>query len=713
MENYNIYFVDYYNPAQNLGVNSYVTQLTKGISKYPNINIFIVLVEATHNKEIKEESSNGVDQIYIPYDLYANKRIGENDEKAIQFFIEKTKNQSNIIFHFNWMYHTPFGFFLKQKIKCATVLTKHYEPWRNYNIANYPLFYRVNNVLKKNSPHNFVFKDRFSDEITYYNSVDHIITVTQDAKKVLSKLFEISESKITTIYNGVELKNIKQKRNKEKLRKKYHFPTNEKIILFAGRLTQEKGIGELTQAFEKLIKKHKQEKYRLVFCGKGDHNIACKYINHYPNITFSGNIDKKQLYDFYAMADVGVVPSYFDQCSYTVIEMMANKLPVIISDVEGLNELIDNKYTGLKTKISFTSQKTLLNVNDLANNILSITTNNHNTAKLVKNAYSKVCSSLTVEKMAEQTISVYKSIFNHISEKNKVKCSDLVSVIIPCHNGEKYIKECLQSVLNQTYENIEVIVIDDASQDDTYKIISEINDNRLKIIRNKNNKGIVYSLNKGINVAQGEYIARLDIDDYMIENRIELQVNFLNKNKQYGLVGSNHILVDENSNLLQYCSYPESNEDIQIMKYFMNPISHPTVLCRASIFDEFKYNDEYADCEDYALWFDISKKYKIANIPQYTVFHRIHPESVSSKSTTQQEVAFRLIWDELDKLGINTSKEELRLHMAIFTNKRTQFFDSPEKIKELKNWIDKMTNHLDIKDISIKNVILHYCDVWE
>lgn len=714
MKNYNIYLVDYYNPTQNLGVNSYITQLKKEIIKYPNIKISIVLVDTGKSEKIEIEiSENSIDQICIPYDLCANGRIGDNDERALQFFIEKTKNQSNIIFHFNWMYHTPFGAFLKKKIKCVTILTKHYEPWRNYNITNYPLFYRVNNALKKNIAHNFIFKNQFSDEVTYYNSVDHIITVTQDAKKVLLKLFEIPESKVTIIYNGIEINSIKKKRNKEKLREKYNFSTNEKIILFAGRLTQEKGIGELTQAFEKLIKKYNQEKYRLIFCGKGDHNIACKYINHYLNVTFSGNIDKKKLYDFYAMADVGVVPSYFDQCSYTVIEMMANKLPVIISDVEGLNELVD-KHTGLKTKISFSPQKTLLNVNNLKSNILSILKDKCNSTELVENAYKKVLQSLTADKMAEQTFRTYETLLSKKTEKkDRIKLPNLVSVIIPCYNAERYIEKCLQSVLHQTYENIEIILIDDASQDNTREIISKIVDSRLNVVYNENNQGIVYCLNKAIKIAQGEYIARLDADDYMTEDRIKLQVDFLEKNKDLYLIGSNHILIDENGNTLKYSSYPESSEEIHIMKYFMNPISHPTVLFRKSVFDEFKYDDEYSDCEDYALWFDISKKYKIANISQHTTYHRIHSNSVSSKSSTQQRTAFRLIWDELDKLGMEASKEELRMHMAIFTNKRKHFFDSPEKINDLKIWIDKIFAHLEIKNVHMKDIILYYCDIWE
>ena len=104
--------------------------------------------------------------------------------------------------------------------------------------------------------------------------------------------------------------------------------------------------------------------------------------------------------------------------------------------------------------------------------------------------------------MAQQTIQVYQNLLQKSSPNKKTTKNDLVSVVIPCYNAEKYILKCLQSVLNQIYTNLEIIVIDDASTDKSLEIISKIEDKRLKIIQNKTNKGIVFCLNEGIKVAQ-------------------------------------------------------------------------------------------------------------------------------------------------------------------------------------------------------------------
>ena len=115
----------------------------------------------------------------------------------------------------------------------------------------------------------------------FYQNIDYFITVTHDAENVLHQLFEIPQEKITTIYNGIDLREINIKQTRQRLREKHYFSENEKIILFAGRITQMKGVTELIQAFEKLSEKDNTQKYRLVICGK-EIMIGC--INKYINI---------------------------------------------------------------------------------------------------------------------------------------------------------------------------------------------------------------------------------------------------------------------------------------------------------------------------------------------------------------------------------------------------------------------------------------------
>ncbi|GET47132.1 glycosyltransferase [Capnocytophaga felis] len=554
---YQIFIIDYYEKELfKTGVNAYV----KNISKNHTTNF--IWLEAPFLKITKILSRQGGVDIFVPFDIISKKESQELEIEAINSivkYIDETYKNKIIIFHFNWLHHSIIASSLCQKIPCVTLLTCHYIYFRDLITENYREFHKINQFLLQNRKIPFLFKNIIAKEFLLYQKFDHIITVTDDAQNVLHQLFEIPQGKITTIPNGIDLQEINTTQTKRQLRRKHHFSEDEKIILFAGRITQMKGVVELIQAFEKLSLKDDTQKYRLVICGKGDYDWVYKKIHCYSQITLTGNLSKEQLYEFYALADVGVIPSYAEQCSYTAIEMMASWLPVVVTDVGGLNELIDSE-NGLKTHIEFTLKKIQFNTDDLAEKIHQSLTNPQLAKKRAEKAFQKVLSELTAEKMAEQTLQVYEKLLKQPEDTLIIDQTELVSVVIPCYNAEKYIERCLLSVLNQSYQNFDILLIDDASEDKTLKIISKFNDNRLKIFRNATNKGIVYALNKDISEAKGNYIARLDSDDLMQPNRIAQQISFLRENPEYVMVGSSHILIDEQENILQYIAYPETNE---------------------------------------------------------------------------------------------------------------------------------------------------------
>ena len=132
--------------------------------------------------------------------------------------------------------------------------------------------------------------------------------------------------------------------------------------------------------------------------------------------------------------------------------------------------------------------------------------------------------------------------------------NSLVSVIIPVYNVEKYVKEAIKSIQNQTYENLEIIVIYDGSIDDTYNIVEKLakEDNRIKLYKNEKNLKIVKTLNRALSLANGEYISRMDGDDISAPDRIEKKVKFLEENKEFDLVGCQVEVVNENDTFLYY-----------------------------------------------------------------------------------------------------------------------------------------------------------------
>jgi glycosyltransferase involved in cell wall biosynthesis len=183
----------------------------------------------------------------------------------------------------------------------------------------------------------------------------------------------------------------------------------------------------------------------------------------------------------------------------------------------------------------------------------------------------------------------------------------LVSVLLPCYNAGKYLHQSLQSIFNQTYTNIEIIAIDDCSSDQTFDILKsyQLNENRLKVIKNDINLGLIKTLNKGIDIAQGEFIARMDQDDISIANRIEKQMETFVIDPHLDIVACCCIIINEKGKKL-YCResrtyLPKSN---LFESFFTPPFAHPTVIIRTKTLREFyyKYSKDSTHIEDFELW---------------------------------------------------------------------------------------------------------------
>lgn len=199
----------------------------------------------------------------------------------------------------------------------------------------------------------------------------------------------------------------------------------------------------------------------------------------------------------------------------------------------------------------------------------------------------------------------------------------LVSVIIPTNNRKEYIVKAINSVLSQTFKALEIIIIDDGSTDGSDKVISEFIRNSPDIIAIKNeiNLGIVVSLNKGIRAARGKYIARLDDDDVWCDNKkIEKQVDFLEKNPEYCLVGGGVIKIDKNGKEIVRYLLPEEDEDIRKKILINNVFAHTAVIFRKDIFQKVGgYDEQFIFIEDWDLWLKMGKVSKFYNLQDFFV----------------------------------------------------------------------------------------------
>ncbi|MDD4803086.1 MAG: glycosyltransferase [Syntrophomonas sp.] len=227
-----------------------------------------------------------------------------------------------------------------------------------------------------------------------------------------------------------------------------------------------------------------------------------------------------------------------------------------------------------------------------------------------------------------------------------MKNSPLVSVIIPAYNHELYIEEALQSVVNQTYNNIELIVINDGSKDGTAKVITEfISRNQHYNIKyiSKTNEGICRTLNKGLEIAKGSYFALLASDDMWTPERIEKQVYFMERNQNIGLVFSDHYFIrfteltqikatDYKPNIRK--CFKNGIQNINIYEKLLTEDIIPalTVLIRKECFDKVGGFDNNLKAEDYDMWLRISKEFPIAFIDEPLAYYRVHDTNVSNKT---------------------------------------------------------------------------------
>ncbi|MBL4780847.1 MAG: glycosyltransferase [Porticoccaceae bacterium] len=219
----------------------------------------------------------------------------------------------------------------------------------------------------------------------------------------------------------------------------------------------------------------------------------------------------------------------------------------------------------------------------------------------------------------------------------KNNCRPQVSVILPAYNAEDYLEEAIQSILDQTFEDFELIIINDKSTDSTGIILSSLTDPRIIIINNPTNNGITYSLNKAIEAAQGVYIARMDADDISTPKRLELQVNYLDNNPTITLLGCCAEIIDQNGVVFDLMEVPLSHKEIIQKIFSANCFIHPAVMFRASAIKELGcYNIDIAQAQDYDLWLRIIQKHRAANLPQNLIQYRVHPSQISQKKIKRQ-----------------------------------------------------------------------------
>lgn len=241
-----------------------------------------------------------------------------------------------------------------------------------------------------------------------------------------------------------------------------------------------------------------------------------------------------------------------------------------------------------------------------------------------------------------------------------------ITVLMPVYNGEKYLIEAINSILNQTYKNFEFLIINDASTDSTKSIILSYEDPRIRLIDLETNIGLVRSLNKGLELAKGDFIARMDSDDISMPERLEKQYNHIIKNPEIGLVASNWEIIDEQGRSIAIRNISYCYEEMFYLLFFKNILGHSTIFFNKELIKKLNgYNENYSTCEDHELWCRIIRTAKIEQVNDILVRWRKIPSSITSKFNNKQKLCSQRVFSNNVKMVLSDGLEEDKKYLPL------------------------------------------------
>jgi glycosyltransferase involved in cell wall biosynthesis len=265
----------------------------------------------------------------------------------------------------------------------------------------------------------------------------------------------------------------------------------------------------------------------------------------------------------------------------------------------------------------------------------------------------------------------------------------IVTVIMPVYNCEKYLYEAVNSILNQTLNTFEFIIIDDNSSDMSWEILQSFHDDRITLIKNESNLGPYMARNIGLEKAKGRYIALMDADDISLANRLERQVACMEANPEVGICGTWARAIDGEHQIMKRSL---NHDYIRIGLLFKFCLINPTVMLRSLFFKErnLSFNTFLRVAGDYEMWVRSSKYFKMTNIPEVLLLYRIHKQQISFTSSREQVNTSNLVMKaQIKALGIDATEEELELHGGLVNGSYMTIPDFPVRFEK---WFLKLIN---------------------
>jgi hypothetical protein len=260
-----------------------------------------------------------------------------------------------------------------------------------------------------------------------------------------------------------------------------------------------------------------------------------------------------------------------------------------------------------------------------------------------------------------------------------------VTVLMPVHDGAPFLRPAVESILGQTWRDLELLVIDDGSRDESVAIVQSYRDPRVRLHRHDGNRGLVATLNEGLELARSEYVARMDADDVAHPERLARQVEHLERHPAVAVLGT--AVRDIGKSPRYAYALPCDHDAIRARLLFDWAIAHPTVMLRPAVLRDLglRYDAAYPHAEDYALWVELAARARVANLPEQLLQYRHHDRQVSAREREDQNESMRRVWGRaLALAGVEASDEEAALHREVAT---ARFEPTPEFLDRAERWL--------------------------
>lgn len=314
--------------ALNYGLGTYTANVCKSVGLNDNYDFVSIILDA-NSEDVKFDNSYGVPFYSLPYRGTSKNRI----YKSIAYFIaSRLISDREVIFHFNLPDHLKFAIIVKQLLSAKIVYTQHFMEWAIQLGADREELLRR---LENKDPY---ICRKFSEEQNMMLLSDIVIAVAKHSIESMTKIYHIPSLKIRLIPHAIEIDD-KTYLNSVELRKKYNLKEKDRILLYVGRLDANKNVRALIQAFSKIS----HDNIYLWIVGEGHLNL---FLNEIPEsdwrfVKFWGYQDREKIKEFYSLAEIGIVPSNYEEFGYVALEMMMSGLPIIVNNTSGLSELTE------------------------------------------------------------------------------------------------------------------------------------------------------------------------------------------------------------------------------------------------------------------------------------------------------------------------------------------------------------------------------------